>query len=162
MAITGHAPAHAVHLCRSPIASAQVKSAVLLAGLHAPRCHHRQRTRAVRDHTERMFRYFGVEVATEGGAQGSPYKKCASPGSRNSDRPAHHRAGRSVVGGFSRGGGAVIVPGSKILLPNVGINPLRTGLFHTLKEMGAQISFTNTREQTRASRWRTSKLSPPA
>jgi 3-phosphoshikimate 1-carboxyvinyltransferase len=128
----------------SPIASAQVKSAVLLAGLHAQGATTVTEPSASRDHTERMFRYFGVEVASEGG-DGKPYKVRVVGQPELLGRPI------TVPGDPSSAAfpvvAATIVPGSKILLPNVGINPLRLGLFTTLKEMGASIVFKNERDE---------------
>jgi len=143
MAITGSGLAAPLSYV-SPIASAQVKSAVLLAGLHGPGVTTVTEPAASRDHTERMLRYFGakVEVSQEkGGAYtvrltgqpeliGRPVVVPADPSS----------AAFPVVA-------AILVPGSAVTISNVGMNPLRTGLFTTLKEMGADITVANLREE---------------
>ncbi len=128
----------------SPVASAQVKSAVLLAGLGAP-----GRTTVVepcpsRDHTELMLRHFGAEVTvadlpdearavTVGGQPELEGRDIAVPGDISS-------AAFPLVAGL-------IVPGSSVMVRNVGVNPLRTGLLKTLAEMGAEINFENRRQQ---------------
>jgi 3-phosphoshikimate 1-carboxyvinyltransferase len=135
----------------SPIASAQVKSAVLLAGLHAKGITTVTEPTASRDHTERMFRHFGVEVVTEAaqtastqGLNGSSRYKVQVKGQpelsgRAINVPADPSSAAFLVVA------ALLVPGSHLVLPNIGINPLRTGLFDTLQEMGAQIAYTNRR-----------------
>ncbi|MDX1764952.1 MAG: 3-phosphoshikimate 1-carboxyvinyltransferase, partial [bacterium] len=115
----------------SPVSSAQVKSALLLAGLYA------QGTTTIiepypsRDHTEKMFRQFGCTVAQEGTTVS------IVGGERLSAREIQ------VPGDFSSAGffivAALCVPGSEIVLRNVGINPTRTGLLKILKRMGADM-----------------------
>jgi 3-phosphoshikimate 1-carboxyvinyltransferase len=128
-----------------PVASAQVKSAILLAGLNC-----RGKTTviepvATRDHTERMLKGFGAEIIVKelenGGREitltGYPELKAMDievPSDPSS-------AAFAVVA-------ALIVPDSDVTLKNVCINPLRTGLYDTLIEMGADIKFLNKREQT--------------
>ena len=128
----------------SPIASAQVKSAVLLAGLHAPGATTVTEPAASRDHTERMFKYFGVDVQSSGIGE-KPYK------TRIIGQPELRGKPVTVPGDPSSAAfpavAACIVPGAKVTLTNVGINPLRTGLFTTLKEMGAAIAFRNQRDE---------------
>jgi 3-phosphoshikimate 1-carboxyvinyltransferase len=128
----------------SPIASAQVKSAVLLAGLHAPGLTTVTEPAASRDHTERMFRHFGVEVRTEPASPG--------PGAYTvSILGQPELAGRAVIvpGDPSSAAfpaiAALVTPGSEIVIENVGLNPLRTGLYDTLREMGAKIEILNRR-----------------
>ncbi len=129
----------------SPIASAQVKSAVLLAGLHAPGETTVTEPAASRDHTERMFRYFGVDVTTTDPSRDGPYKVSIV------GQP--ELSGRSVIvpGDPSSAAflavAALIVPDSRITIRGVGVNPLRTGVYKTLQEMGADITFTKTREE---------------
>ncbi|MGQ0666000.1 MAG: 3-phosphoshikimate 1-carboxyvinyltransferase [Nitrospiraceae bacterium] len=117
----------------SPVASAQVKSSLLLAGLFAEGVTRLNEPRLSRDHTERMFQHLGIPLTREGGTlvlQG---------------RPAVGWAGRSVVipGDFSAAAffivGATIVPGSDITIRNVGLNPTRTGLMEAMRTMGADI-----------------------
>ncbi len=135
----------------SPIASAQVKSAVLLAGLHAKGLTTVTEPTPSRDHTERMFRHFGVDVWTEtvqtgssGGRQGSSRYKVQVQGQPElSGRPINVPADPSSAAFLVVA--ALLVPGSHLILPNISINPLRIGLFDTLIEMGAQIAYTNSR-----------------
>jgi len=134
----------------SPIASAQVKSAVLLAGLHAQGITTVTEPAASRDHTERMFRYFGVDVRVETGVSGgesgnSRYKVAVVGQPELSGRPITVPADPSSAAFLVVA--ALIVPGSHLILPNIGINPLRIGLFDTLQEMGANIAYTNRREE---------------
>ena len=130
----------------SPMASAQVKSAVLLAGLQAPGITTVTEPSASRDHTERMFRHFGVEINVDPAARvGAATYKVSVVG-----QPELAARSVTVPGDPSSAAflvvAAVLVPNSSLTIRNVGINPLRTGLFTTLQEMGADISFTNHRE----------------
>lgn len=116
-----------------PVASAQVKSACLLAGLCAPGTTRVVEPEATRDHSENMLRHFGatVRVAVQGHGRiieldGQPELRAAPvmvPGDPSS-------AAFFVVA-------ALVVPGSRLVIGNVGLNPLRTGLFQSLREMGA-------------------------
>jgi 3-phosphoshikimate 1-carboxyvinyltransferase len=123
------------------VASAQVKSALLLAALNAP-----GRTRIVqkaltRDHTEKMLAGFGATVSVEPLAEGeaifvtgeAELKPCAVDVPRDPSSAAF-----AVVA-------ALIVPGSEITVPSVLLNPRRAGFIQTLKEMGANIAVTNER-----------------
>ncbi|CAN0565791.1 unnamed protein product, partial [Laminaria digitata] len=122
---------------------AQVKSAILLAALKTPGATIVTEREATRDHTENMLRSFGADIEVsvlDGGGR------------------------RIAVGGFAEltatdvvvpgdpssaaypGVAALIVPGSEITVENVGMNPLRAGLFETLREMGADLTCTNERE----------------
>ncbi|PZW47062.1 3-phosphoshikimate 1-carboxyvinyltransferase [Humitalea rosea] len=126
---------------RLPVASAQVKSAVLLAGLCARGTTRVVEPEATRDHTENMLRHFGatVRVAIEGHGRvieldGQPELIAAPvvvPGDPSS-------AAFPLVA-------ALLVPGSAIRIGGVGLNPLRTGLFATLLEMGADLTFADER-----------------
>src|SRR4051812_14357489 len=128
---------------RVPVPSAQVKSALLLAGLNAPGITRVEEPEATRDHSENMLRHFGatvhVEVAGAGRIielQGQPELRAADvvvPGDPSS-------AAFPVVA-------ALLVPGSKVTIPGVGLNPLRTGLFLTLNEMGASVAIRNQRNE---------------
>lgn len=134
----------------SPIASAQVKSAVLLAGLHAQGLTTVTEPTPSRDHTERMFRHFGVELRVENGPLGGKtgagrYKVQVQGQPELSGRAINVPADPSSAAFLVVA--ALIVPGSHLILPNIGINPLRTGLFDTLQEMGADITYTNRREE---------------
>jgi len=123
-------------LYRTPVASAQIKSAVLLAGLAAPGTTTVIESEASRDHTELMLKHFGADiVSTREGAHG---RKIALTG-----QPELHGADVVVPADPSSAAfpivAALIVEGSDIVLPDVMTNPLRTGLFTTLREMGALI-----------------------
>jgi len=128
---------------RLPEPSAQVKSAVLLAGLHAEGGAEVIEPEATRDHTERMLRAFGaaILVADEVG-----------------ERRISLAGGQSLVGTKVRVPGdpssaafplvaALITPGSEVTVEGVLLNPLRTGLLETLREMGADLSVANLREE---------------
>ncbi len=143
MAITGSGLAGPLSYV-SPIASAQVKSAVLFAGLHAPGVTTVTEPAASRDHTERMLRYFGADVTASTAADGA-YTVRLKGQPELTGRPV-------VVPGDPSSAAfpvvaAILVPGSAVTISNVGMNPLRTGLFTTLKEMGADITFANPREE---------------
>ncbi len=127
-----------------PVPSAQVKSAVLLAGLNTP-----GRTTVVepartRDHTERMLAAFGAELEIEpvedGGQRVALTGQPELAGMRISVPADPSSAAFPTVA-------ALIAPSGAVDLPGVGVNPLRTGLFETLSEMGAAISVTNAREE---------------
>jgi 3-phosphoshikimate 1-carboxyvinyltransferase len=129
---------------RLPVASAQVKSAVLLAGLNAHGVSEVIEAEPTRDHTERMLRAFGatVEVSDEADgrhirlAGGQPLSGCAVqvPGDPSS-------AAFPLVA-------ALITPGSEVTVRGVLLNPLRAGLFETLKDMGADLQITNLRDES--------------
>ncbi len=123
-------------LYRTPVASAQIKSAVLLAGLAAPGVTTVIETEASRDHTELMLKHFGAEIASS--REGSHGRKIALAG-----QPELHGAEVVVPADPSSAAfpivAALIVEGSDIVLSDVMTNPLRTGLFTTLREMGASI-----------------------
>jgi 3-phosphoshikimate 1-carboxyvinyltransferase len=128
-----------------PMASAQVKSAVLLAGLHAEGGVEVIEPEATRDHTERMLRAFGAEVIVEDRVVGDKTIRhirlpegqkltgthVAVPGDPSS-------AAFPLVAGL-------IVPGSEVTVEGVMLNELRTGLFTTLQEMGADLVISNQR-----------------
>jgi 3-phosphoshikimate 1-carboxyvinyltransferase len=123
-------------LYRTPVASAQIKSAVLLAGLAAPGITTVIETEASRDHTELMLKHFGAGiVSTREGPHG---RRIALTG-----QPELHGADVVVPADPSSAAfpivAALIVEGSDIILSDVMTNPLRTGLFTTLREMGASI-----------------------
>ncbi|MDN3566395.1 3-phosphoshikimate 1-carboxyvinyltransferase [Paeniroseomonas aquatica] len=128
---------------RLPVASAQVKSACLLAGLCA-----RGTTRVVepeptRDHTENMLRHFGATVRVADTAEGRVIEL--------EGQPELIAAPILVPGDPSSAAfllvGALLVPGSRLTIANVGLNPLRTGLFATLREMGAILRVENARTE---------------
>ncbi len=127
-----------------PVASAQVKSAILLAALNAPGKTTVIEPQPTRDHTEAMLNHFGAEVETEALADGGRAITLVG-------QP--ELTGREVVvpGDISSAAfplvAASLVPGSRVTLRNVGINPLRAGLLETLGDMGAHISVTDRRVQ---------------
>ena len=121
---------------RVPVASAQVKSAVLLAGLNAP-----GETRVIepapsRDHTERMLRRFGAQVGVEAHADGGSV--IAVTGYPELQPCVLTVPGDPSAAAFPMAA-ALMVPGSDIVIRQVGVNPGRIGLFETLREMGAKI-----------------------
>jgi 3-phosphoshikimate 1-carboxyvinyltransferase len=125
---------------QSPIASAQVKSAVLLAGLMTEGSTTVTEPALSRDHSERMFRAFGAKVIVD------PERRSATV-----IGPAQLQ-GQSVIvpGDISSAAfwlvAGAIVPDSNLLIKNVGINPTRTGILDILLEMGADITLENRRE----------------
>ena len=125
----------------SPVASAQIKSALLFAGLFAEGTLRFREPRLSRDHTERMFQSFGIPLRQEAGT-------LVLEG-----RPSSGWIGRAIVipGDFSAAAfflvGASIIPGSDVTIQNVGINPTRTGLIEVLTAMGAHIDVLNWRDQ---------------
>jgi 3-phosphoshikimate 1-carboxyvinyltransferase len=138
LAITG-AGLHGIEYT-SPVASAQVKSSLLLAGLFAQGQTRYKEPRLSRDHTERMFQFFGIPLTKEGDTlvlQGRP-----SIGWRGVQV--------TIPGDFSAAAffivGATIVQGSDITIRNVGMNPTRTGLIEVMRKMGADIQVLGLRE----------------
>ena len=126
---------------RLPVASAQVKSAVLLAGLNAAGETRVEEPEATRDHTENMLRHFGAEVSVQVEGAGRLI--------RLQGRPVLTAADVVVPGDPSSAAfplvAALVVPGSELTIAGVGLNPLRTGLFATLREMGADLAVSNER-----------------
>jgi 3-phosphoshikimate 1-carboxyvinyltransferase len=125
-----------------PMASAQVKSAILLAGLRAKGITSVTEPAPTRDHTERMLRGFGVQVDVEQAGAG---KKVSIRGGQrlkatSIDVPADVSSAAFFMVAAS------IAPGSDITLAHVGINPTRTGILDILKLMGADITLSNHRE----------------
>ena len=127
----------------TPVASAQVKSAILLAGLNAPGQTVVIEREPTRDHSERMLRGFGAEVAVEATAEGHVITLTGQP----ELRPQTVAVPRDPSSAAFPVCAALIVPGSGILVPGVSQNPTRSGLFATLVEMGADIAFENPREE---------------
>jgi 3-phosphoshikimate 1-carboxyvinyltransferase len=127
-----------------PVPSAQVKSALLLAGLNANGTTTVIEDRPTRDHTENMLRHFGVDVQVEKtptGASiiringGQMLRGCAI------DIPADPSSAAFPTAA------AVLVEGSELKLPRIGINPRRIGFYDTLRDMGADIQFQNVRTE---------------
>jgi 3-phosphoshikimate 1-carboxyvinyltransferase len=127
---------------RTPVASAQIKSAILLAGLNSPGRTTVIETEASRDHTEKMLAFFGADVAVE--PFGEAGRKITLQG-RPELRPGHvvvpvdpSSAAFAIVA-------ALIVPRSDVVVEGVMMNPLRIGLVTTLLEMGASIEVVDRR-----------------
>ena len=126
-----------------PVPSAQVKSAVLLAGLNAPGKTQVIEAEATRDHTERMLAGFGAEITVEETDEGRVITLTGQP----ELRPLHIEVPRDPSSAAFPVCAALIVPGSDVLVPGIGLNPTRAGLFTTLREMGADLSYENAREE---------------
>lgn len=124
-----------------PVASAQVKSCLLLAGLYAHGLTVIREPGPARDHTERLLAAMGAPIAVYGNTI-------------HSERPSNPLSpiDISVPGDISSAAfllvAASVIPGSRITIADVGINPTRTGIVDALCEMGAQIEYTNVREQS--------------
>ena len=121
----------------SPVASAQVKSALLLAGLYAQGRTQVTEPGASRDHTERMLQAFGIDV------EARPGLAALSGGQTMRATDIQVPADISSAAFFLVG--AAISPGSELLLPAVGVNPTRTGVIDVLRAMGAEIELQNER-----------------
>ncbi len=125
-----------------PVASAQLKSAVLIAGMAAA-----GETTVIseetRDHTERMMQFFGAQLRTE---------RCGSKVAITVTGEAELKGGDVIVpadpsSAAFLAAAALIVPGSEVTLERVLVNPTRRGFYDTLREMGADVAFTNERSE---------------
>jgi 3-phosphoshikimate 1-carboxyvinyltransferase len=127
-----------------PVPSAQVKSAVLLAGLHAPGRTTVVEPLAARDHTERMLGFFGAEIVAEDRGEGARAVTVGGDAEL-------HGASIAVPGDPSSAAfmiaAALIAPGSDIVVEGVLLNPTRTGFIETLLEMGANIDILDRRDE---------------
>ncbi|OED48958.1 3-phosphoshikimate 1-carboxyvinyltransferase [Leisingera sp. S232] len=126
-----------------PVPSAQVKSAVLFAGLNAPGKTVVIEQEATRDHTERMLAGFGAEITTEETEEGRVITLTGRP----ELKPQVIAVPRDPSSAAFPVCAALITPGSDVLVPNIGLNPTRAGLFYTLQDMGADLTFENMREE---------------
>jgi len=126
-----------------PVPSAQVKSAVLLAGLHAAGETTVIEHEATRDHTERMLRHFGadVRVIEKEGARHITVRGDAELSGRDILVPGDPSSAAFLIAA------ALIVPGSDVTIEGVLVNPTRTGLYTTLQDMGGDVVFLNEREE---------------
>lgn len=126
-----------------PVPSAQVKSAVLLAGLHAAGETTVIEHEATRDHTERMLRHFGanVRIMDKEGGRAITIRGDAELSGRDILVPGDPSSAAFLVAA------ALIVPGSDITIEGLLINPTRTGLYTTLQEMGGDVTLLNQREE---------------
>lgn len=142
LTMTGIVPAVPIDY-RLPVASAQVKSAILLAGLNTPGVTRVIEPVPTRDHSERMLRSFGADLTVEVDTDGTRHialrgeaeltpQTLVVPGDPSS-------AAFPVVA-------ALITPGSEVRIDNVGMNPTRTGLFKMLQAMGADLTMVDMRE----------------
>ena len=126
-----------------PMPSAQVKSAVLLAGLNAPGDTVVIEKEATRDHTERMLSGFGATITTEETNEGRVITLAGQP----ELQPQVIVVPRDPSSAAFPVCAALIAEGSDVVVPNIGLNPTRAGLFTTLREMGADLSYENPREE---------------
>ncbi|MEC3860320.1 3-phosphoshikimate 1-carboxyvinyltransferase [Mesobacterium sp. TK19101] len=127
----------------TPVPSAQVKSAVLLAGLNAPGETVVIEREATRDHSERMLAGFGATITTEQTAEG----RVITLQGRPELKPQTIVVPRDPSSAAFPVCAALITEGSDVLVPNIGLNPTRAGLFTTLREMGADLDYENLREE---------------
>ncbi|MGQ3100629.1 MAG: 3-phosphoshikimate 1-carboxyvinyltransferase [Sphingopyxis solisilvae] len=128
---------------RLPVASAQVKSAVLLAGLNTPGITEVIEPVPTRDHSERMLRGFGADLAVETDADGTRHIRIAGE--------AELKPQTIIVPGDPSSAAffivaALIVPGSDVTITHVGLNPTRAGLIEVLRQMGGDIELIDPRE----------------
>lgn len=126
----------------TPAPSAQIKSAVLLAGLNSPGLTTVVERQATRDHTERMLTHFGAAITVEESGAGRRVALEGQPDLRGAEVvvPADPSSAAFPLVA------ALVTPGSDVVVENVMMNPLRTGLISTLLEMGAAIEFLNERD----------------
>jgi len=129
------------------VPSAQVKSALLLAALNTPGISRVVEPVPTRDHTERMLSYFGADISTAPLSNQGPEARiiCLTGQPELVAQPLRVPADPSSAAFPAVA--ACLLPGSEIVLQGVGLNPLRAGLFQTLKEMDADISFDDSREE---------------
>ena len=127
----------------TPVPSAQVKSAVLLAGLNAPGQTIVIEKEATRDHTERMLAGFGAEISVRDTDEGREITLTGQPELRPQDITVPRDPSSAAFPVCA----ALITEGSDVLVPNIGLNPTRAGLFETLRDMGADLSYENMREE---------------
>ena len=126
-----------------PVPSAQVKSALLLCGLNAPGITRIEEREATRDHSENMLRHFGATVRVEIAGHGRIIELQGQPELRAADVMVPGDPSSAAFPLVA----ALLVPGSSLRIEGVGLNPLRTGLFATLREMGAILRIENARTE---------------
>ena len=126
-----------------PVPSAQVKSAVLFAGLNAPGETVVIEREATRDHSERMFAGFGATIRTEVTTEGRVITLQGQPELTPQDITVPRDPSSAAFPVCA----ALITEGSDVLVPNIGLNPTRAGLFTTLRDMGADLTYENEREE---------------
>jgi 3-phosphoshikimate 1-carboxyvinyltransferase len=128
---------------RLPMASAQVKSAVLLAGLNTPGITEVIEPIPTRDHSERMLRGFGADLTVEIDADGARIIRLVGEAElkpQNIEVPGDPSSAAFPIVA------ALITPGSEVTVTHVGMNPTRTGIYKMLEAMGADLSYSNERE----------------
>ena len=130
---------------RLPVASAQVKSAILLAGLNAPGRTTVIEDHPTRDHTERMLRHFGVDVQVKDNKDGS---QSISVIGQQELQPCAVDVPCDPSSAAFPAVAALINEGSEVRLSRICINKRRTGLYETLQEMGADITYKHTRTES--------------
>lgn len=124
----------------SPVASAQVKSAILLAGLYADSCTTITEPTLSRNHTELMLRQFGASVTSEFHSNGeavASVKPCEELFSQDIIVPGDISSAAYFIAA------GLLVPNSEILIKNVGTNPTRAGILRVCRDMGADITYLN-------------------
>lgn len=126
-----------------PVPSAQVKSAVLLAGLNVRGQTVVIEEEATRDHTERMLAGFGATISSEQTDEGRVITLEGQPELRPQDITVPRDPSSAAFPICA----ALITEGSDVLVPNIGLNPTRAGLFETLIEMGADLTYENIRDE---------------
>ncbi len=124
---------------KTPVASAQIKSAILFACLNTAGETTVIEKEKTRDHTERMLQGFGAEVETETTSEGHIIRVKGYP----ELLPQEIKVPRDPSSAAFPVCAALITEGSDVLVPNIGLNPTRSGLFETLREMNANITFEN-------------------
>lgn len=140
--VRGAAPAVPITY-RLPVASAQVKSAILLAGLNTPGITTVIEPVPTRDHSERMLRGFGAELTVETDADGARVISIRGEAELKPqviDVPGDPSSAAFFIVA------ALVVPGSEVLIENVGLNPTRAGLVEVLRQMGGHIEELSSRE----------------
>jgi len=128
---------------RLPVASAQVKSAILLAGLNTPGLTRVIEPIPTRDHSERMLKGFGADLSVELEADGA---RIISIRGEAELKPQHIIVPGDPSSAAFPVVAALLVPGSDVVVENVGLNPTRAGLFEVLRQMGGQIDYLDERE----------------
>ena len=143
MTVHGTAKAKPIEY-RLPVASAQVKSAILLAGLNAHGITTVIEDKPTRDHSENMLRHFGAKVSIENLPDGGQAIHIDGPQELFGcavDVPGDPSSAAFPIVA------TVLIKGAELRLPHIGINPRRTGIYETLREMGADIVFKNKRKE---------------
>ena len=128
---------------RLPVASAQVKSAILLAGLNAPGITEVIEPVPTRDHSERMLRGFGAELSVEVDSDGVRHIRLVGEAEL---RPQTIEVPGDPSSAAFPIVAALITPGSEVTVTHVGMNPTRTGIYKMLEAMGADLTYSNERE----------------